>query len=467
MKLNWKGWWRCFWKHDHLLVKLGVSIILVGFSFRLLFSQSPGFSNVVETPNLEKSTSQEPPVSVDFSRRPPDSVELPEDRNQKPPASADFPEDRDQKPTGSVDFPIDKDQMIMIPQREMCDLFTGDWIPNPAGPMYTNDSCHLIESHQNCLMNGRPDTGYLYWRWNPRDCELPQFDSKKFLELMRNKTWALIGDSISRNHVQSLLCMLSKVEPAVEVYHDAEYRSKRWHFPLYNFTISVIWSPFLAKAAIFENYDGVSTSEIELHLDKLDRTWTDQYHGLDYMIFSSGEWFIKTAIYYENNTILGCHYCPKRNLTELGFNFAYRKILQNMFDFIITSNHKGMVFYRTTTPDHFENGEWFSGGSCQRTTPVKEGEFELNELTRILRDVELEEFEKAVANASQNNVNLKLLDLMPLSLLRPDGHPGPYRHFYPFAKDKNAKVISDCLHWCLPGPIDSWNDLIMEMVVRG
>lgn len=94
---------------------------------------------------------------------------------------------------------------------EECDLFTGDWIPNPSGPVYTNESCPLIESHQNCMKNGRPDTGYLYWRWIPQSCTLPQFDAKRFLELMRNKSWALIGDSISRNHVQSMLCMLSTV----------------------------------------------------------------------------------------------------------------------------------------------------------------------------------------------------------------------------------------------------------------
>ena len=94
---------------------------------------------------------------------------------------------------------------------EKCDLLNGDWIPNPSGPTYTNLSCSLIESHQNCINNGRPDTGYMYWRWNPRNCELPPFDPERFLVMMRDKTWALIGDSISRNHVQSMLCMLSTV----------------------------------------------------------------------------------------------------------------------------------------------------------------------------------------------------------------------------------------------------------------
>lgn len=93
-----------------------------------------------------------------------------------------------------------------------CDLLIGDWIPNPAGPVYTNETCKWIEGHQNCLTNGRRDTGYLYWRWNPVDCELPQLNPRKFLELMRNKAWGLVGDSISRNHVQSLICILSTVK---------------------------------------------------------------------------------------------------------------------------------------------------------------------------------------------------------------------------------------------------------------
>lgn len=232
--------------------------------------------------------------------------------------------------------------------------------------------------------------------------------------------------------------------------------------------MSVIWSPFLAEAAIFEDINGVSSSDVQLHVDKLDTKWTDQYLNFDYIIISTGKWFVKSAIYYENNTILGCHWCTiNKNYTEIGFGVAYRKVLTNVLDFISSSDHKGQILFRTSTPDHFENGEWFSGGTCNRTEPIKEGQMEIKNLLKILRDVELDEFEKAASKASKNGVNLKLLDLTPLSLLRPDGHPGPYRQFQPFAKDKNAKVQTDCLHWCLPGPIDSWNDIIMEMVVSG
>lgn len=100
---------------------------------------------------------------------------------------------------------------------ESCNLFHGDWVPRSAGPAYTNASCRFIESPQNCMRNGRPDTDYLYWRWKPYGCDVPPFDGKKFLDSMRGKHWALIGDSILRNHVQSLLCLVSKV------LHDFKY----------------------------------------------------------------------------------------------------------------------------------------------------------------------------------------------------------------------------------------------------
>ena len=61
------------------------------------------------------------------------------------------------------------------------------------------------------MANGRPDRAFLKWRWKPHDCELPLFDANKFLELVEGKSMAFAGDSIARNHFQSLLCLLAQV----------------------------------------------------------------------------------------------------------------------------------------------------------------------------------------------------------------------------------------------------------------
>ncbi|KFK28935.1 hypothetical protein AALP_AA7G067800 [Arabis alpina] len=371
----------------------------------------------------------------------------------------------------AVFVPENEDLVPQDIELEKCDLFAGKWIPDSLGPIYTNSSCGtLIDGHQNCITNGRPDLDFLYWKWKPHDCLLPRFDARRFLQLMRNKSWAFIGDSISRNHVESLLCMLYTVEEPVEVYHDKEYKSKRWHFPLHNLTISNIWSPFLAQAAIFEDMNGVSTALVQLHLDKLDETWTSLMPSLDYAIISTGKWFLKSAVYHENAKPVGCHNCPESShLEELGFDYAYNATLRNVMDFIAEeTNRKGTVFFRTSTPDHFQNGEWHSGGTCKQTEPVSDEEIEIKDVHKILRDIELGQFKRAVREKmSQDDGNLKLLDFTGMLLTRLDGHPGAYRQFRPFDKDKNAKVQNDCLHWCLPGPIDYLNDVILELIANG
>ncbi|XP_059636108.1 protein trichome birefringence-like 26 [Cornus florida] len=348
-----------------------------------------------------------------------------------------------------------------------CDLFKGDWVVDPSGPVYTYVSCQWIESHTNCMKNGRPDTGYLHWRWAPQGCDLPKFDPYGFLGLMRNKSWAFIGDSIMGNQVPSLLCLLSQVENPVMVYHDKPYHSRTWNFPCHNFTVAEIWAPYLAKSAIFEDDNGVSSDYNQLHLDELDPAWTEQYNKFDYAVISGGTWFFKGVIYYKNNTIIGCHNCPGKNITELGFDSAYRKILQLAFNFITSSEHKAYVFFRTIAPDHYEGGEWNKGGYCNRTEPFKEGGVKMNDLDMIMHNIEREEFDSANALRSKNGMTLKLLDTTHLSLLRPDGHPGFYRLFHPFAKTRYPKFQIDCLHWCLPGPMDTWNDLMMEILVNG
>jgi len=43
------------------------------------------------------------------------------------------------------------------------------------------------------------------------------------------------------------------------------------------------------------------------------------------------------------------------------------------------------------------------------------------------------------------------------------GHPSRYGKVV----DKNV-TVSDCVHWCMPGPIDTWNEfLIYVMKLEG
>lgn len=346
-----------------------------------------------------------------------------------------------------------------IPENEECDLFRGEWIPNTSTPSYANTSCKFLSARWDCMNNGRPDSEYLFWRWKPYNCDLPTFDPKKFLNAMRDKSLAMIGDSILRNQMQSLLCLLSKVEKSVHTYDGKAYKTVRWYFRSYNFTVANYWAPFLLQA------DSLSEGKANLYLDTLERTWTTEYPKHDYIVLAAGPWFSTPTILMENNTIVGCHSC-KGEFEELGSFYPYRRALQMAFNFITTSDHKPLIVFRTWSAHHFEYVEWFSGAICNRTVPYNEGEYDDTPTGHRNYAIDMEEFNKAASIGSKKGIRMKLLDIYHLSLLRPDGHPGPYMNFHPFDKDKNAKVQNDCSHWCLPGPIDTWNNLMMELMLN-
>jgi hypothetical protein len=94
-----------------------------------------------------------------------------------------------------------------------CNVTRGEWVPDAEPPYYTNLTCPFIDDHQNCMKFGKPSLEFMRWRWRPHGCDLPRFDAARFLEAMRGKSVAFVGDSLARNHFKSLLCLLSQVRP--------------------------------------------------------------------------------------------------------------------------------------------------------------------------------------------------------------------------------------------------------------
>uniref|UniRef100_A0A0E0LAB9 Uncharacterized protein n=1 Tax=Oryza punctata TaxID=4537 RepID=A0A0E0LAB9_ORYPU len=347
-----------------------------------------------------------------------------------------------------------------------CDIFRGEWVPatgadDGAAPYYTNATCGEIQEHQNCMKYGRPDLGFLRWRWRPERCELPRFDAAAFLDLLRGKSMAFVGDSLSRNHMQSLLCLLSKVENPREVPKTADPEFRAVHYESHNFTVAVFRSPYLVTA----NQSDPAGGMWDLYLDEPDAAWVTGVAGFDYVVVSTANWFNRPTMFYEAGRLVGCHHCLVPGVADLKRTYSLRAALRTALRALTAGGEaggfNGTVIVRTLSPtSHFEGGEWNKGGDCRRTRP----EMRMSGLDVDFHTAQVEEFRRAeaAAAASGSAVRMLLMDTTAAMVLRADGHPSRYGHW----AHENVTLYNDCVHWCLPGPVDVWNEMLLQILLR-
>lgn len=353
-----------------------------------------------------------------------------------------------------------------VTKKGECDLVKGSWVPDPRPPQYTNSTCEFIQGHQNCMKNGRQDTGYLYWKWKPDECELPRIDPHALLNAMRDRSMAFAGDSIARNQFQSLLCILSQVESPDHTYSAPDDRDNIWVFRKHNFTLAIYWSPYLVHVEDKEirfSSDNETHTVAFIHVDRLDEMWVDRVRGVDILQLSTGQWWFKRGLFLQGGKALGGHICDgwAECKKEIGFADPYRATIRTVLrDSLSIPGYTGTTILRTFAPEHFEDGSWNSGGQCVRTAP---GGVPISSLTQWMYDIQMEVFQNVTsALRGSEKDRVKLLDVTNLAQIRADGHPNAFMRFQPFAKEFTQKIQNDCLHWCLPGPIDTWNDLLVE-----
>ncbi|GMH19009.1 hypothetical protein Nepgr_020850 [Nepenthes gracilis] len=350
-----------------------------------------------------------------------------------------------------------------------CDLYNGHWFHDLSAPLYTNNTCPILTQMQNCQGNGRPDKDYENWRWEPSQCKLPRFNASQFLELMSGKTLAFIGDSVARNQMESLLCILWQVESPK---NRGNRRMQRWFFKSKSVMIVRIWSSWLVHQTS-KPFNDVPEGIVKLHLDIPDGNFMQYISSFDVIVLSSGHWFAKQSVYLLNNEIVGAQLwsLPNHTLAKINnveaFGISVEMILTAM---VTNTSYTGLTIVRSYSPDHYEGGAWNTGGSCTgKVKPASPGELVENGFTKIMHEKQVTGFSNAIKKQT-NRSKLKLMDITEAFSYRHDGHPGPYRSPDPNKVTKRGPngrpPPQDCLHWCMPGPVDAWNEFVLEIIRR-
>ncbi|CAN4124873.1 unnamed protein product [Withania somnifera] len=227
-------------------------------------------------------------------------------------------------------------------------------------------------------------------------------------------------------------------ESPIDMYKDAEDKFRTWLFPRHNFTLMVLRTEFLVFAT--------------------ERVINGSFR--DYVIFSDGHWFLRLNYLYENDNLIGCVYCGEAGVQDLGPGYAIRRAFQAAFNYINKCLQCSgvVVLLRTFSAGQFEQGAWNEGGLCNRTRPFAREEVKIGDQDWEFRTIQIEEIERARKDGHKIGNTFEVMDVTRAMLMRPDGHPGAYWG------NKWMKGYSDCIHWCLPGPIDTWNEFLLEIL---
>ncbi|KAL6861749.1 hypothetical protein ACP4OV_017449 [Aristida adscensionis] len=362
-----------------------------------------------------------------------------------------------------------------------CDYSDGRWVwdDGAAGPRYDSEKCDMKDT-EKCVVNSKPDDGYLHWRWQPAACGLPALDPAAFLRLVRGKRLAFVGDSTARNQAEALVCFLSTAaRPAAAHRYEERLGRKfwRWAFPPpHGVNVSTYWSPFLVHSEGHSQDYGMPQDMVVL--DAVTEPWAADVGAMDVVVISAGHWFSRPAMYYEDGVVVGAHARPDVNETDIGRLAVFRKVMRRALEHVNAAFAGGgggggggekLVVVATVAPAHFDPKHgWNHRDACSRAKPFADGEAEVAAEDAELRKAVLEEVATAAARRRRAGVRYEVLDVTRMATLRPDGHPGPYLFAYSYhGRPVPETVANDCLHWCAPGVVDTFNDILMQMIAAG
>lgn len=349
--------------------------------------------------------------------------------------------------------------MTSSSKTKVCNYAKGRWVADTRRPLYSGLGCkQWLSEMWACRLTQRKDFSFEGYRWQPENCEMPEFEQSEFLRRMQDKTVAFIGDSLGRQQFQSLMCMATGGEQSPEVENVGKkyglvkargaIRPDGWayRFPKTNTTILYYWSASLSDLVPLNISD--RATDVAMHLDRPPAFMRRFLHHFDVLVLNTGHHWNRGKL-NANRWVMYVDGKPnedkKRAEIVSAKNFTVHSIVR-WLDSQLPSHPRLKVFFRTISPRHFLNGDWNTGGTCDNTTPLSGGS-----------EVVQHGSSDPVIEGAVKGSKVKILDITSISQLRDEGHISRY-------SVRGTTAINDCLHWCLPGIPDTWNELLIAQI---
>ncbi|KAL6998458.1 hypothetical protein U1Q18_008585 [Sarracenia purpurea var. burkii] len=283
------------------------------------------------------------------------------------------------------------------------------------------------------------------------------------LERLRNKRVVFVGDSLSGNQWASLVCLLkSSVPPPHRTAYPngsfAIFKSK-----VHNASIEYYWSPYLVESnsdhPVFHRATWDQIVRVQA-IEKHARHWTDA----DILVFNSYLWWRRPKL----KVLWGAFESSDGIYKEVDALRSYEMVLQSWSDWleIHIDRSKTQLFFTSMSATHLWGEEWGKekGENCyNESEPIlKEGYRGNGSNPKMMRKLE-----EAIDKLKKKGVKVQILNITQLTEYRKEAHPSIYKKWKePLTKEQlaNPTTLADCIHWCLPGVPDVWNELLYAYI---